>query len=235
MSDNLCLKATNSIISNFGHKKIINRKILVLGDPSIGKTSLLHVYARDHFPQIFEPTVVENHTIDVLVGEQIVELCLWDNLAEEEDEKPGPGSSYSNSHVVMLCFSVDKPNSLINTENKWLDRIIERCPGVRICLAALRCDLRDDPKTQAHLAEYGQRPIDYEEGLATARRIRASRYLECSARLNRGVSEAFLEVAKVSLARNLLRFISLLNPIIVILKGPETLFVLVSLHRVNTF
>ncbi|KAI9617687.1 hypothetical protein H4Q26_012990 [Puccinia striiformis f. sp. tritici PST-130] len=182
MSDNLCLKATNSIISNFGHKKIINRKILVLGDPSIGKTSLLHVYARDHFPQIFEPTVVENHTIDVLVGEQIVELCLWDNLAEEEDEKPGPGSSYSNSHVVMLCFSVDKPNSLINTENKWLDRIIERCPGVRICLAALRCDLRDDPKTQAHLAEYGQRPIDYEE----------------ATRLNRGVSEAFLEVAKVS-------------------------------------
>ncbi|KAI9614656.1 hypothetical protein H4Q26_009042 [Puccinia striiformis f. sp. tritici PST-130] len=175
MSDSLCLKATNSIISNFGHKKIINRKILVLGDPSIGKTSL---------------------------GEQIVELCLWDHLAEEEDEKPGPGSSYSNAHVVMLCFSVDKPNSLINTENKWLDRIIERCPGVRICLAALRCDLRDDPKTQAHLAEYGQRPIDYEEasadGLATARRIRASRYLECSARLNRGVSEAFLEVAKVS-------------------------------------
>ncbi|KAH9443499.1 hypothetical protein Pst134EA_032852 [Puccinia striiformis f. sp. tritici] len=85
---------------------------------------------------------------------------------EEEDEKPGPGSSYSNAHVVMLCFSVDKPNSLINTENKWLDRIIERCPGVRICLAALRCDLRDDPKTQAHLAEYGQRPIDYEEASA---------------------------------------------------------------------
>ena len=61
--------------------------------------------------------------------------------------------------------------------------------------------------------------IQYEEGLATARRIRASRYLgmqnslslsipsaiftlrwlECSSKHNRGVKEVFYEVARVSL------------------------------------
>ncbi|WAQ88339.1 hypothetical protein PtA15_9A466 [Puccinia triticina] len=216
MSD-LCLKPSNSIInsiSTFGHKKSISRKILVLGDESIGKTSLLHVYARDHFPQVFEPTVVENHTIDVLVGDQIVELSLWDNVnfsRQDEVGKAGP-SSYANAHVILLCFSVDKPTSLMNTENKWLDQIIEQCPGVKICLAALKCDLRDDPETRAHLAKYSQRPIDYEQGLATARRIRASRYLECSARQNRGVSEAFLEVAKVSISSKSNSVYNLIRP-----------------------
>lgn len=36
--------------------------------------------------------------------------------------------------------------------------------------------------------------MGYEEGLETARRIRASRYLECSAKFDRGVREAFDEV-----------------------------------------
>ncbi|KAA1113208.1 Rho GTPase [Puccinia graminis f. sp. tritici] len=213
----LCLKPSNSIIdsiSTFGQKKIISRKTLVLGDESIGKTSLLHVYARDHFPQVFEPTVVENHTIDVLVGDQVVELSLWDNVdlsGQDEIGKAGP-SSYANVHVILLCFSVDKPNSLTSTENKWLDQIIERCPGVKICMAALKCDLRDDPETRAHLAKQNQRPVDYEEGLATARRIRASRYLECSARQNRGVSEAFLEVAKVSISTKSTSVYNLIRP-----------------------
>jgi len=145
--------------------------------------------------------VVDHHTVDVLVDDEIVELSLWDNVGEDELGYAGP-SSYANTHVVMLCFSVDQPNSLVNAENKWLDRIIEKCPGVKICLLALRCDLRDDPKTHADLANRGQRPIDYEKGLAAARRVRASRYLECSARRNRGVSEAFLEVARVSISKS---------------------------------
>ncbi|PLW04563.1 hypothetical protein PCASD_26064 [Puccinia coronata f. sp. avenae] len=208
----LRLKPSTSIISSisaFYQKKIASRKILVLGDQSTGKTSLLHVFSRDHFPQFFEPAVVENHTVDVVVDDQVVELSLWDTVGQDEIGN-AESSSCTNIDVIMLCFSVDQPNSLINAENKWLDRIIERYPGVKICLVALKCDLRDNPKTGADLANCGQRTVGYEEGLSTARRIRASRYLECSARQNRGVSEAFQEVAKVSISkstsgRNLIR------------------------------
>lgn len=42
---------------------------------------------------------------------------------------------------------------------------------------ALKCDLRDDGSTRERLARYGMQAVQYEEGLATARRIRASRYL----------------------------------------------------------
>lgn len=42
---------------------------------------------------------------------------------------------------------------------------------------ALKCDLRDDPAVKERLKRYGLQSVQYEEGLAVARRIRASRYL----------------------------------------------------------
>ncbi|KAG5220976.1 Rho GTPase [Salix suchowensis] len=42
---------------------------------------------------------------------------------------------------------------------------------------ALKCDLREDRAVKERLIRYGTHPVEYEEGLAVARRIRASRYL----------------------------------------------------------
>ncbi|KAL9713713.1 Rho GTPase [Leucoagaricus gongylophorus] len=123
----------------------------------------------------------------------------------------------------MICFSVDNPTSLENVESKvslschsiynppiihliqslslqWLDEILEYCPGVKLVLVALKCDLRDDRAVNNRLQRYGMHPVQYEEGLTVARRIRASRYLECSSKHNRGVAEVFHEAARVSLS-----------------------------------
>src|SRR5271170_5563058 len=84
--------------------------------------------------------------------------------------------------------------------------------GVKLALVALKCDLRDDEVTKERLAKYGEKCISYEEGLEMAKQIRAVRYLgppeplewalmvECSAKHNRGVLEAFTEASRVSLA-----------------------------------
>ncbi|CCA66705.1 related to GTP-binding protein of the rho family [Serendipita indica DSM 11827] len=98
----------------------------------------------------------------------------------------------------MLCFSVDNPTSLENVESKWIDDIIQYCRGVKLVLVACKCDLREDPATLEKLASQGKNVVVYEEGLAVARRINASRYLECSAKHNRGVTEVFTEAARVS-------------------------------------
>lgn len=42
--------------------------------------------------------------------------------------------SYADTHVVMLCFSVERPESLENIEAKWLVEVGHYCPGVRIIL-----------------------------------------------------------------------------------------------------
>ncbi|KAJ7035631.1 P-loop containing nucleoside triphosphate hydrolase protein [Mycena alexandri] len=199
----------------FGRGKPIQRKVVVCGDGACGKTSLLNVFTRGFFSQVYEPTVFENYVHDIFVDDQQVELSLWDTAGQEEFDRLR-SLSYAETHVIMICFSVDNPVSLENVETKWLEEILEYCPGVKLVLvggfslappassytsaAALKCDLRDDRPVKERLQRYGSHPVQYEEGLAVARRIRASRYLECSSKHNRGVAEVFYEAARVSLS-----------------------------------
>ncbi|GAA5891113.1 hypothetical protein JCM6882_006425 [Rhodosporidiobolus microsporus] len=174
------------------------RPIVVVGDGACGKTSLLNVFVHGHFPEDYEPTVFENHIKDVHVEGAQVELSLWDTAGQEDFDRLR-SLSYADTNVVLLCFSVDQPVSLENIESKWVEEVREHCPGVKLCLVALKCDLREDWAAREKLARYGQAPVDYEEGLAVARRIRANRYLECSAKHDRGVRECFEEAARVSI------------------------------------
>ncbi|KAK3069527.1 Rho GTPase [Teratosphaeriaceae sp. CCFEE 6253] len=146
-----------------------------------------------------EPTVFENYVHDIFIDNVHVELSLWDTAGQEEFDRLR-SLSYDDTHAIMLCFSVDSPESLENVESKWVAEIAENCPGVRLVLVALKCDLREK-----HEGEDGEAPepkramIDYKQGLAVAEKIKALRYLECSAMKNRGVNEAFTEAARVAL------------------------------------
>lgn len=108
-----------------------------------------------------------------------------------------------------------------------MGEIADNCQGVKLVLVALKCDLRekhadDDEETGDHNTSRprkGKEMIDYKQGLEVARRIHALRYLgkskrllrtilsiahqdhlECSAKCNRGVDEAFTEAARVALS-----------------------------------
>lgn len=60
-----------------------------------------------------------------------------------------------------------------------MGEIAENCPGVRLVLVALKCDLReqqaDDEDPNTH--EPKKPMIDYKQGLAVAEKIKALRYL----------------------------------------------------------
>ena len=119
-----------------------------------------------------------------------------------------------DTDLIMLCYSVDSKDSLENVESKWVGEIADNCPGVKLVLVALKCDLRegnndDDgedgagatlPPEVAAIERPSGPLIEYDKGLEVAKRIGASRYLECSAMKNRGVNEAFTEAARVALS-----------------------------------
>jgi len=178
--------------------KPLSRKLVVLGDGACGKTSLLTVFTKGYFPTNYEPTVFENYVEMMQVDDQMVEFSLWDTAGQEDFDRLR-SLSYADTHVVMICFSVDSPVSLENAETKWIQEVNEFCAGVKIVLVALKCDLRDDLHVREKLARRSLHPVTYDEGLSVARAIRASRYLECSAKHNRGVQEAVYESARVSL------------------------------------
>jgi Rho family protein len=183
-----------------GGTKSVQRKLVLLGDGACGKTSLLNVFTRGYFPTVYEPTVFENYVHDIFIDNVHVELSLWDTAGQEEFDRLR-SLSYDDTHAIMLCFSVDSPDSLENVETKWVGEIAENCPGVKLVLVALKCDLRRREEADDDENPQPEKPmINYDEGLKVAERIKALRYLECSAMKNRGVNEAFTEAARVALS-----------------------------------
>ncbi|KAI4120847.1 MAG: hypothetical protein LQ338_006726 [Usnochroma carphineum] len=140
---------------------------------------------------------------DIFVDGVDIELSLWDTAGQEEFDRLR-SLSYDDTHTIMLCFSVDSRDSLENVESKWVGEIAENCQGVKLVLVALKCDLRasgdDEEEEDPSQPRKEKDMIDYKEGLEVARRIQALRYLECSAKRNRGVNEAFTEAARVALS-----------------------------------
>lgn len=72
------------------------------------------------FLQVYVPTVFENYVADVEVDGKHVELALWDTAGQEDYDRLRP-LSYPDSHVILICFAVDSPDSLDNVQEKVSD------------------------------------------------------------------------------------------------------------------
>ncbi|KAJ3378072.1 GTP-binding protein Rho1, partial [Lobulomyces angularis] len=177
----------------------IRRKLVIVGDGACGKTCLLIVFSRNEFPEVYVPTVFENYVADVEVDGRHVELALWDTAGQEDYDRLRP-LSYPDSHVILICYAVDSPDSLDNVQEKWISEVLHFCAGLPIILVALKKDLRNDQKTILELQKTRQQPVSYEQGKAVADRIGAYRYLECSARTREGVKEVFEHATRAALA-----------------------------------
>lgn len=62
-----------------------------------------------------------------------------------------------------------------------------------------KIDLRDDRETLTALAEQGLSPIKREQGQKLANKIRAVKYMECSALTQRGLKQVFDEAVRAVL------------------------------------
>ena len=176
----------------------LRRKLVIVGDGACGKTCLLIVFSKGTFPEVYVPTVFGNYVADVEVDGRKVELALWDTAGQEDYDRLRP-LSYPDSNVILICFSVDSPDSLDNVLEKWISEVLHFCQGVPIILVGCKSDLRDDPHTIEALRQQQQQPVSTSEGQAVAQKIGAADYLECSAKTGRGVREVFEAATRASL------------------------------------
>ncbi|KAI3620109.1 hypothetical protein CBS9595_002076 [Malassezia furfur] len=168
----------------------LKKKLVVVGDGGCGKTCLLIVYSQNRFPEEYVPTVFENYVPIVEFDGQLVEFALWDTAGQEEYNRLRP-LSYPETDVILVCFAIDYPASLVNVQDKWLPEIVHFCEGVPFLLVGLKTDLREDAQALALLSAQGIKPTTAEQGAALAKEIGARRYVECSARTGENVQAVF--------------------------------------------
>ncbi|KAH3732708.1 Rac1A protein [Pelomyxa schiedti] len=164
-------------------------KCVVVGDGAVGKTCLLISYTSDAFPTDYIPTVFDNYSTNVMVDGRPINLGLWDTAGQEDYDRLRP-LSYPCTDVFIVAFSVISPPSYENVGSKWFPEISHHCPRTPIVLVGTKTDLRDDREARER-AHIKATPITYEQGVARAKEINATKYLECSALTQKGLKEVF--------------------------------------------
>ncbi|NXX75938.1 RND3 protein, partial [Urocolius indicus] len=154
-------------------------KIVVVGDSQCGKTALLHVFAKDCFPESYVPTVFENYTASFEIDTQRIELSLWDTSGSPYYDNVRP-LSYPDSDAVLICFDISRPETLDSVLKK-ASEIQEFCPNTKMLLVGCKSDLRTDVSTLVELSNHRQTPVSYDQGTNMAKQIGAATYIECSA------------------------------------------------------
>lgn len=176
----------------------IRRKLVVVGDGACGKTCLLIVFSKDTFPEVYVPTVFENYVADIEIDGKQIELALWDTAGQEDYDRLRP-LSYPDTNVLLICFSVDSPDSLDNVPEKWVPEVRHFCPNTPFLLVGCKKDLRHDPHTIATLKQINQVPVPYNKAMQVATDIQAYQYIECSAKSKENVREVFETATRAAL------------------------------------
>jgi len=210
----------------------VARKLVIVGDGTCGKTSLLSVFALGYFPKHYNPTVFETHVTDVKIDDITVNLALWDTAGQEEFERLRP-LSYSKSNVILIAFAIDAPDTLDNVTSKWIGEVSRECPDTPVILVGLKKDLRQprhamtepmlgiaNPAARASDSSLdipkAPKPVSVSEdegnGLngfvgreqaeKVAKEIGARRYLECSALTGEGVDDVFENATRAALLKS---------------------------------
>lgn len=160
----------------------------------------------------------DNFTSNTAVDNIKIALGLWDTAGQEDYDRLRP-LSYPQTDVFVVCFSVISPSSFTNVTNKWMPEIRHHCPDKPVILCGekyffsdvlvllKRCyvlnlgtkiDLRDDREFSNQLQKQNIQPIKREQGQRLCKKIRAFKYIECSALTQKGLKQVFLKFTKTS-------------------------------------
>ncbi|CAL8265108.1 rho-related GTP-binding protein RhoN [Gadus morhua] len=158
-------------------------KIVVVGDTQCGKTALLHVFAKDCYPENYVATVFENYTASFEIDKQRIELNMWDTSGSSYYDNVRP-LAYPDSDAVLICFDISRPETLDSVMKKWHAETQEFCPNAKVVLVGCKLDMRTDMGTLRELSKQRLIPVPHEQGSTIARQMGAVAYVECTSKVS---------------------------------------------------
>jgi small GTP-binding protein len=117
-------------------------KVILLGDTSVGKTSIARRQAHGSFEYRMTPTVGVDHLIStVQIGEKTVKLMLWDTAGQEQFASLVP-MYVRGAQVCIIVGSIMDPDSCEHIE-LWKERVESAGENPPIIVAINKTDLTD--------------------------------------------------------------------------------------------
>ncbi|KAH9941428.1 ras-domain-containing protein [Amylocystis lapponica] len=169
----------------------IRRKLVIVGDGACGKTSLLCSFALGEFPKEYTTAIFENYVAEIRLDGKPVQLALWDTACVGKFPNRLRPMSYSKSHVILIAFAIDTPDSLENVTVKWIEEVRSICgTTIPVILVGCKSDLRSRGE-----GSYVTRA----EAERVAQAIGARAYKECSALKIEGVDDVFEAATRASM------------------------------------
>lgn len=180
-------------------------KVILLGDPNVGKTSLLARYVNDQFKAEYDPTIGANFLIrEIDLSKIIDKINIADKAIKENIKKKGfklyfwdIGGQKDKLYVTeyyfeyavgaIVIFNLIDSESFKNLEF-WILKLKELCGTVPFIIIGNKLDLV-------------QKPVISKEEIKKKVEQYKVAYFETSAKLNRNVAAAF-ETLSVQIINN---------------------------------
>ena len=177
-------------------KKQWNLKCVLVGNGCVGKTSLFISYVGNYFPRDYCPRTAPNYTANIKRYGQPMTLSLWDTQGQEYHDRLRP-LSYPGTDLFLVCFSTDHfGGSYANVETKWIPEIQHHAPDAAVLIVGTKTDVGHGDQGAVQGIAPG---VSTENGLALAKKVGASSYVECSALTADGVRDVFEEAVRFAL------------------------------------
>ena len=167
-------------------------QILLIGDRSVGKTSLIQRYANGIFKEEYLATVgLDYYTKQEMINDITVLVKLWDTAGQERFKALTP-NYFRNAEGVVLAYDVTNSESFDNLKfwiNSIKSNLGEKNIFIPIIIIGNKIDMED------------MRDITKEDASKFAKENNY-KYFETSAKTGEGVDEAIRDLVNQVLANS---------------------------------
>lgn len=134
----------------------LSKKVCLLGDFSVGKTSLVRRFVYDLFDDKYITTIgvkVSRKTVVIPRESDLAEvtMMLWDLAGSEKFDRVRASYVRGTAGAVLVC-DLTRPETLDHLQ-VYADDLLSVSPDARLIMAANKCDLTDQQQLGAEQIE----------------------------------------------------------------------------------